>query len=106
MIRQFRPKTLERCQDSLLGRRMRNKPALFADAQRGQTKACGGNASDNSSIIGMNVASIFHQAGLGIGLFPKILDVRLFHVIQELVVFRRNRAKRTDSRMVALRAFD
>ena len=96
MIRQFRPKTLKRCQDSLLGRRVGKEPAFFTDAQSGQTKAGGGDASNNSSIIGMNITSVFDQAGLGIGLFPKILNVRLLHVIQELVVFRRNRAKRTD----------
>src|ERR1700721_2248153 len=63
----------------------RNVSAFFCDAQCGQAESGGRNTAYVGIIVGLNVASIFHQSSLRARLFPEILKVQLLQFIQELV---------------------
>src|SRR5579872_2954692 len=64
----------------------RNIPALFADAERGQSESSGCDTPHYIVIIRSDVASISHHPGLRIGLFPEIQEICLLQFFEKIVV--------------------
>ena len=66
-----------------------NEAALVGDSDCGKAKAGGRDAGYNSLIVDADVATIFNEAGLVAGLFPKKEEAGIFDFVEKLIVFGR-----------------
>jgi hypothetical protein len=81
VIRQLSPKRTQSGHDSFLRPRPWHEPTLISNTQRRQPETSGGDAADKSGITGAGIASILDQAGFGIRLFPKKLEVGFLQIV-------------------------
>ena len=89
MMRQLSPQKTQagKCTRARLGKW--DVPTLVSDAKRRQSKTAGRNIRHNSVVLRAYVASIFHQTGLWIGLFPKVENVGFLYFFEKLVILWR-----------------
>src|SRR5258708_27384662 len=65
-----------------------DKPVVLPDAEGGQSKAGGGNARYDATVMPAYVTAVLNQPSLRISLLPKIKEVGLRHLFQKLFVVR------------------
>ena len=76
-----------------------DESALFANADRREPEAGRRDAGGHARVLGAHIAAIFDQTGLRVSLFPEKKETRLFQIVEQLVVFRSNRARSTRHRL-------
>ena len=63
--------------------------ALFRNADCGQAKPGGRDACDDAGVVDADIAAIFDQSGLRIGLLPEEEETAAFQIVQKLIILRR-----------------
>jgi hypothetical protein len=94
MVRHDVPKRSQRLDDTLTRIGERYVAALLTNAKCGKTESGSGNAGDGTVVGRANVAAILDQAGVGAGLIPEELEIRLLQVFQKLVILGRKVKRR------------
>jgi len=87
------PEEDESVDDAETGVLVRDVTALFRDADGREAEAGGGDAGDYAGVVDADVAAIFDQAGLGIGLFPEEEEAATFELFEKLIVFGGERGR-------------
>jgi len=67
---------------------MAYEATLFAYANCCKPKTCGCDAGCQGGVVGADVAAVLREAGVWVCLFPEEQEIRVFQVIQKLVVLR------------------
>src|SRR5579859_6900513 len=86
MRRQLLPKKYQ-CRDHPQSRILvGNEAALFRNADCTQAEASGRDTCDHAGVVNADVAAIFNQSGLRIGLLPEEQETAAFQIVQKLIV--------------------
>src|SRR4029077_11173252 len=86
MIWKFFPMEAQGIQHTLPGLSAGDKAALFSDAKSRQPKTGTGNTSQVPLIGVSDIASVPDNAGIRIGLLPKIAEIRSLQFLEKSVV--------------------
>src|SRR3954447_14539450 len=83
----FFPQKRQRPDDTSTRLGERKVAALCPDAQSRQPEAGSSDACNNAVVVYVHVATVFHKTSFGVRLLNEEVEVRLFKVFQELIVF-------------------
>src|ERR1700744_5458029 len=89
MRRQLLPKKIERRNHAQACVTMGDEAAVFCNADCRQPKASGGNACHDAIVPRNDIAAIFNQSGLRIGLLPEEEESFAFKFVQKLIILGR-----------------
>src|ERR1700733_13102091 len=84
---QLFPKKIERRNHAEARVTMGDESALFCNADCSQSKTGGGNACHDAIVPRNDIAAIFNQSGLRIGLLPEEEESLAFKIVQKLIIF-------------------